>query len=359
MRLNFAARLRTVPPVGTDTIPPRKPSQIWALVRNWGGFVKFSHTLFALPFAFAAMALASRAKFSELPEAEREAFAALERGWPGWRTFLLILAAMVTARTCAMAFNRIADRDYDAANPRTRERHLPAGKISLTSAWTLTLLSAAAFLVACWFLPRICFYLAPVALFFIFFYSLTKRFNDFTHIFLGIALAIAPVGAWLAVTGEIQFIASDSGSFMGKIRHGLFTPLTMSVLVLAWVVGFDLIYSIQDYEFDRENKLHSLVVRWGPDNAIQAALLCHMLMYGILVFFGLLSGFKLEYWIGLVVIMGCLGLEHWIVRRRLRKGEFRLAEQQFFRLNALISMIFLVVVLAEVALIDFWSFRGM
>ena len=337
-----------------DSIPEKKPSRILTLLYNWGGFVKFSHTLFALPFALSAMALAARAKFESLPAGDVEKTNALERGWPGWKTFLLIVAAMVTARTCAMAFNRIADRDYDAANPRTKNRHLPAGKISLVSAWTLTILSAIGFLAVCWFLPRICFYLAPVALFIVIFYSLTKRFSDFTHVFLGIALAIAPIGAWLAVTGEVQFIVADVEGIMAKIRHGFFTPLVLAVLVLFWLIGFDIIYSIQDHEFDCEHKLHSLVVRWGPDNAMQAALLAHMLMYGLLVFFGLACGFMLPYWIGLAIIMGCLGLEHWIVRKR----SIEWAEKSFFRLNAVISMIFLAVVIAEVALIDFWSFRG-
>ena len=334
------------------------------LLHRWGSFVKFWHTLFALPFALSAMALAARAKFEHLKtltpkQLNKLGFQSsdldvMERGWPGWKTFLLILTAMVTARTCAMAFNRIADRDYDAANPRTKNRPLPAGEISLFSAWTLTILSAVGFLATCWFLPQICFYLAPVALFFIIFYSLTKRFSDFTHVFLGIALAIAPIGAWLAVTGEVQFIAPNVEGFMEKIRYGAFTPLILAILVLFWLIGFDIIYSIQDYEFDCQHKLHSLVVRWGPANALQASLLAHMLMTGLLVFLGLACGFMLPYWIGLVIIMGCLGLEHWIVRKR----SIEWAEKSFFRLNAVISMIFLAVVIAEVALIDFWSFRG-
>ena len=340
--------------VPEDRIPEKKPSRIWVLLLNWGGFVKFSHTLFALPFALAAMALAARANFFQLKAAGEAPADSLLRGWPGWRVFLLIVAAMVTARTCAMAFNRIVDRDVDAANPRTRKRHLPAGRISLFSAWTLTILSAAAFLATCWFLPRICFYLAPVALFLVFFYSLTKRFSDFTHAFLGLALAVAPVGAWLAVTGEVQFIAPGVEGFMDKIRHGFFTPLVLALLGLLWLIGFDIIYSIQDYEFDRDHKLHSLAVRWGPTNALQASLLAHMLMYGVLVFFGLACGFMLPYWIGLAIIMGCLGLEHWIVRKR----SIEWAEKSFFRLNALIGIIFLTVVIAEVAFPDFWSFRG-
>src|SRR5580693_8830884 len=154
-------------------------------LKKWGGFVRFSHTVFALPFALAAMLVAARGN----------------RGWPGWKTFGLILAAMVCARTCAMAFNRIVDRKFDALNPRTANRHLPSGQISLTSAISLCVLSAAGLIAASYFLNPLCFYLSPVALALVCFYSLTKRFTDYTHVFLGLALALAPVGAWLAVKG--------------------------------------------------------------------------------------------------------------------------------------------------------------
>ena len=158
---------------------------MFSFIHKWASFVRFSHTVFALPFALAAMLVAARD----------------HRGWPGWRTFGLILAAMVCARTCAMAFNRIADRKFDALNPRTAGRHLPAGQISLAGAIVLWLLSGAGLIVASHFLNSLCFYLSPVALLVICFYSLTKRFTDYTHVFLGISLALAPIGAWLAVKG--------------------------------------------------------------------------------------------------------------------------------------------------------------
>src|SRR6201992_1980556 len=165
------------------------PSSIFhplSSVRKWGSFVRFSHTVFALPFALAAMLVAARDN----------------RGWPGWRVFGLILAAMVCARTCAMAFNRIVDRKFDALNPRTQNRHLPAGTISLFSALSLCGLSGAGLVAASYFLNPLCFYLSPLALVVVCFYSLTKRFTDYTHVFLGIALALAPIGAWLAVKGN-------------------------------------------------------------------------------------------------------------------------------------------------------------
>src|SRR5882762_7154424 len=212
-------------------------------IRKWGEFIKFSHTVFALPFALAAMVVAAREN----------------RGWPGWRTFGLILAAMVMARTCAMAFNRIVDRKFDALNPRTAARHLPTGQISLGRAVLLWVIAAVGFVVTSYFLNRICFYLSPVALVVICFYSLTKRFTDYTHVFLGVALALAPVGAWLAVKGT-----DLTGLEIGQM-------LILSAAVILWLAGFDIIYALQDYEFDRAQGLHSLVVAWGPKNALQGA----------------------------------------------------------------------------------------
>jgi 4-hydroxybenzoate polyprenyltransferase len=289
---------------------------MFATVRQWAEFVKFSHTIFALPFALAAMAVAARE----------------QRGWPGWRAFLLILAAMVCARTCAMSFNRIVDRKFDKANPRTAMRHLPAGKISLASAWALAVLSGGGFVVASYFLNPICFYLSPVALVAICFYSLTKRFTDYTHVFLGVALALAPVGAWLAVRGtNIQPIE-------------LAAMLVLALAVVFWLIGFDIIYALQDYEFDRRHGLHSLVVAWGPANALSASFLSHMIMWGLLFAFGLLCRFRVAYLVGLLMILLSLLLEHWLARRR----SLNWINIAFFRLNALISVVFLLVTVAEV-----------
>ncbi|HKW28941.1 MAG TPA: UbiA-like polyprenyltransferase [Verrucomicrobiae bacterium] len=315
------------------------PSSILHLLsslRKWGSFVRFPHTVFALPFALAAMMVAARD----------------DRGWPGWGKFLLILAAMVCARTCAMAFNRIVDRKFDALNPRTKDRHLPTGQISLMSAILLCLLSAAGLVVASYFLNSLCFYLSPVALVVICFYSLTKRFTDYTHVFLGLSLALAPVGAWLAVKGEFGFqppppdIFSSSEAFWAwfdSIRVGL-QPIVLALAVVLWLVGFDIIYALQDYEFDKSSGLHSLVVAWGPKNALAAAFLAHMVMCGLLLAFGLLCQFRIAYLVGWFLIVGCLVLEHWIARRR----SLNWINLAFFRLNAVISMVFLIVTAAEV-----------
>lgn len=295
-------------------------------IGTWLEFVKFSHTIFALPFALASMALAARDN----------------RGWPGLRIFLLIIAAMVCARTAAMAFNRIADRKFDRANPRTAQRHLPAGKISFFSAMFLFGVAAAGLIVASYFINPVCFYLSPVALIIVCFYSLTKRFTDFTHIFLGIALALAPIGAWLAVKGNFDLFPTINGWL--SMGHSAILPLLLAVAVVFWLIGFDIIYALQDYDFDRQHGLHSLVVRWGPKNALGAAFLSHLVMWGILMVFGLLAGFRLAYYIAGGFILFCLIAEHWLARRR----SLNWVNNAFFRLNAVISVVFLVATLTEI-----------
>lgn len=286
--------------------------KIWML----GEFIKFSHTIFAFPFALSAMVVAAREN----------------RGFPGWRTFLLILAAMVCARTCAMSFNRIVDRAYDALNPRTANRHLPAGKISPTAAWMLCIASGLGLIVVSYFINKICFYLSPVALFVICFYSFTKRFTHFSHFFLGLALALAPTGAWLAVKG-VNLNLQDA---LGMI--------TLGAAVIFWLVGFDIIYAIQDYEFDKSHGLRSLVVAWGPNNALIVSFLSHLFMWVLLCLFGLVFRFRFVYAGGLLIILVCLVMEHFLARRRT----IYWINVAFFRLNALISIVFLVIVAAEV-----------
>ncbi|HTD68289.1 MAG TPA: UbiA-like polyprenyltransferase [Candidatus Limnocylindria bacterium] len=310
---------------------------MFSTLRTWAEFVKLAHTIFALPFALASMVVAARAN----------------RGWPGWKTFGLIVTAMVCARTCAMAFNRIVDRKFDALNPRTAQRHLPAGKISLVSAWMLWAVSAAGLIAASYFLNPICFYLSPVALLVVCFYSLTKRFTDYTHVFLGVALALAPIGAWLAVRGEFGFVPHSMPSsgtpraafevWASQFAQGII-PIVLALAVIFWLIGFDIIYALQDYEFDKSHGLHSIVVAWGPKNALRAAFLSHMIMCGLLLAFGLLCRFRVAYVIGWMLIVLCLVLEHWIARRR----SLNWVQNAFFRLNAVVSLVFLGVTIAEV-----------
>src|SRR6266404_5046042 len=197
-------------------------------------------------------------------------------------------------------------------------------------------MAGAGLIAASFFLNPLCFYLSPVALAVICFYSFTKRFTDYTHAFLGLSLALAPIGAWLAV----------KGAQLAPIE--IIQMLLLAVIVVLWLVGFDIIYALQDYEFDRTHGLRSLVVAWGPANALQAAFLSHIIMCGLLLAFGLLCRFRLAYLIGWLLMAGCLVLEHWIARRR----SLHWINVAFFRLNAVVSMVFLLVTLIEVA------FRG-
>jgi 4-hydroxybenzoate polyprenyltransferase len=191
----------------------------------------------------------------------------------------------------------------------------------------LWLLSGAGLVAAAYLLNTVCFYLSPVALAVICFYSLTKRFTDYTHVYLGFSLALAPLGAWLAVRGTLSL-----------------SVVVLAVAVVFWLIGFDIIYAIQDYEFDRAHKLHSLVVAWGVDNALKASFLAHMLMWGLLLGFGLLSHFRVAYLFGLLIILVSLLFEHWLARRRSLKW----INVAFFRLNAVISVVYMVVTISEV-----------
>ena len=285
----------------------------------YADFIKISHTVFALPFALAAMLIAARDN----------------RGWPGWRVFTLILLAMTGARTCAMAFNRLADRNFDGKNPRTARRHLPSGAISVPAAWMVCLSGAAILVGASYFLNPLCFWLSPVALFLVCFYSLTKRFTDYTHVWLGLALGIAPIGAWLAVHG---------GIYLTPISRSIVFPILLAVAVVLWLIGFDIIYALQDYEFDRRSGLRSLVVAWGPKNALRAAFLAHMVMWGVLGGFGVLCRFRIAYFIGLFLILICLLFEHWLARKRTAEA----INTSFFKLNAVISFVFLISTATEV-----------
>ncbi len=297
---------------------------IFGEIKKWADFVKISHTVFALPFALSAMLVAARE----------------DKGWPGLETFLLILGAMFCARTCAMAFNRIVDSKFDGENPRTSMRHIPAGTVSKASAWTLWTVTAIGLIACSYFLNPICFYLSPVALFAVCFYSLTKRFTDFTHVYLGIALGLAPVGAWLAVKGSFGIEA---------INNGFHLPVILGIAVVFWLIGFDIIYAIQDYDFDKKHGLHSVVVRWGPKNALKAAFLSHVVMLQCLAVFGLLCRFRVAYFVAMGIILVSVLLEHWLARIR----NMNWVQNAFFRLNAVISIVFVVGVAAEVILGSF------
>ena len=229
-----------------------------------------------------------------------------------------------------MGFNRIVDRKFDAVNPRTAERHLVTGQISVVGSWELVVGAAIGLVVTSWFINPICFWLSPVALAVVFFYSLTKRFTDFSHFFLGLALGLAPVGAWLAVRGDFT---------------QLWPPVVLAVAVVFWLVGFDIIYATQDYESDKQHGLRSLPVRWGIGGSLRFAQLAHALMAVALLGFGLISGLRVPYYVGLSVISLCLVVQHWLARKR-DPVSLNLA---FFRMNAAIGMVFLAAVVVDVA----------
>jgi len=250
------------------------------------------------------------------------------QGWPGWRLFGLILLCMVFARTAAMTFNRIADWEIDKRNPRTAGRHL---LLSKSLAIALCLISAALFIATTFSINRICVLLSPVALGIIFLYSLTKRFTHASQFFLGLALSVSPLGAWLAVTGSFAW-----------------PPIILAAGVLCWVAGFDMIYATQDVETDRREGLRSMVVWLGVPCAIRLAGWLHLLMLLGLIGFGLSAHLGKIYFLGLMPVPFLLFYEHRIART-LDLGKINKA---FFESNAMIGFLFVVVIVAE----KIWKF---
>jgi 4-hydroxybenzoate polyprenyltransferase len=263
--------------------------------------IRFSHTIFALPFALGALVVAAN-------------------GFPSLRTFLLVVACMVFARTAAMLFNRLVDWSLDQRNPRTASRHL---LVSKSLALTLLMFSSAGFIASAAAINRLTFVLAPVALVVIFFYSLTKRFTSATHFFLGLALAIAPVGAWIAQTGHIDL-----------------APLVLAAGVSGWVAGFDLIYATQDYDFDRREGIRSLVVRLGITRSLRLAQLLHLLTFLALIGFGLTANLGAFYYWSMPLVAAALVYEHKIASKLDLAG----INRAFFQSNAFVSAVFLLAV---------------
>ena len=272
-------------------------------------FVKLSHSVFALPFALSALILASK-------------------GFPKIRILLLVVGAVVTARLVAMAFNRIVDAKYDAANPRTRERHLPTGKISFATAWAIIGLSSLLFVWIAFSINKVAGFLSPIALIIVGGYSFTKRFTYFSHFFLGAALGLAPLGAWLAARGHL----ADP------------IPWLLALAVICWVAGFDMIYALQDAAFDKTYGLYSMIVLLGVNRAMHWVQFLHVLMFLILVVIGLLLSLKPPYFLGLLVVLAALLWEHGLIRR-LNQNNLQLA---FLQANAMASFGYLAAVLLGV-----------
>jgi 4-hydroxybenzoate polyprenyltransferase len=260
--------------------------------------VKFEHTVFALPFAYLGAWLAAA-------------------GPPPLKVGLLILAAMVGARTAAMAFNRIADARIDALNPRTAGRPLPSGRLTLKGAWTVCLLAATGFFIASGALNTLALILSPPALGLILVYSYTKRFTAASHLVLGLALAIAPIGGWIAVRGDL---------------NGL--PLFLGAGVLFWVAGFDVLYACQDESFDRRHGLHSIPARWGTPLAFKVAGFFHFLAFLFFALTGRLADLGGFYFIGLLLVFFFLFLEHLIISPH----DLSRLQTAFFTLNGAVSI---------------------
>lgn len=278
--------------------------------------VKFAHTVFALPFALSGAVLA-----------------AAQHGI-GWGQVGWIVVAMFGARNSAMGFNRLVDHSIDAANPRTANRELPAGRLSRAAVWVVTALLAALFLFASFRLSPLCGKLSPLALAIIFGYSLTKRVSWLSHVFLGVALAGAPVGGWVAVAGGFST-----------------TAWLLGAAVVFWVAGFDVIYACQDVEFDRAAGLFSLPARFGPAAALFAARLFHGAAWIALVGVGWLAGLHPVYWVGVVTIGVLLAQQHRLVGPR----DLSRVGVAFFNLNGVIAVLYFVDVLAAVAAARYWS----
>jgi len=264
--------------------------------------IKIEHTLFALPFAFLGAVLAAR-------------------GLPSGRQILWIVVAMIGARSAAMAFNRIADRSLDAKNPRTATRALPAGLLSVGFVWAFTIASAALFLLAAAMLNRLTLILAPVALACVLLYSFTKRWTQFSHLVLGACLSIAPTGAWIAVLGEI----------------GSPVPLLLSLVVLLWTAGFDVLYACQDYDFDRNEGLRSIPARFGISGALWIARGLHAAAFLALVWLFVITGLGPLAFVGVIATGALLVYQH----RLVRAGDLSRLNAAFFTTNAFVSVILL------------------
>lgn len=272
----------------------------WTKLKTTLEMIKFEHTLFALPFAFLGAVLAAE-------------------GLPAWQQILWITVAMFGARSAAMTFNRIIDRKFDAANPRTAGRELPSGKLSVSFAWAFFIFSVALFELAAYSLNWLTFALSPVALLSVLGYSYAKRFTSFAHLILGWALSISPTAAWIAVRGTL-----DSE-----------TPLLLSLLVMMWTAGFDVLYACQDFEYDRKAGLRSIPARFGIKNALRIARLFHFQAFIVLIILYLSTGLGWLALLGVAAVGALLVYQHTLVK----PNDLSKMNAAFFTTNAFVSVI--------------------
>jgi 4-hydroxybenzoate polyprenyltransferase len=301
-------------------------------VKNYLRLIKFSHTIFAMPFAVIGFVLGA-SSLDRIPMVKILS-TMIHTPWQKTKVFfssnlyifLLMILCMVFARSAAMAFNRYLDRQYDAKNPRTAIREIPSGVISPNNALVFTIVSCALFLATCFFINRLCFYLSPVALVVVLGYSYTKRFTPLCHLILGLGLALAPIGAYLAVMGVFNWL-----------------PILFSFTVLFWVSGFDIIYALQDEHFDKENKLYSMPVWLGKAKALRISELLHLLSAGAVLSAGWFGKFGWLYWIGSVIFIGMLIYQHSIVK----PNDLKRVNLAFMTANGIASVVFAIFVIAD------------
>jgi 4-hydroxybenzoate polyprenyltransferase len=290
-------------------MPPEACSPQPGRVRVVLEMIKFEHSVFALPFALTGALLAARATHQP------------PHGWPSFRQVFWIVVAMVAARSAAMTVNRIVDLRYDRENPRTRLRALATGALTLQFAWLFTLAAVAIFFLAAWRLNPLALKLAPVAVAILFFYSFTKRFTAWSHLFLGFALGVAPAAAWIAITGGLDA-----------------RMLILCAAVTLWVGGFDVLYACQDVAYDLRAGLYSVPQRYGVAPALRIARLLHLAVVALLSWLALSLALPWPAWLGIAVVAGLLGYEHSLVEA----DDLSRLDAAFFAMNGYISMAFLL-----------------
>jgi 4-hydroxybenzoate polyprenyltransferase len=282
-------------------------------IKNYASLVKFSHTIFAMPFAMIGFGLGVMHQPHSL----------------SWMKLLFVIICMITARNAAMAFNRWLDAHFDALNQRTAIREIPAGIINEKNAIVFVVINCIAFMVSAFLLQNICFYLSPIALFVILFYSYTKRFTPLCHLVLGLGLSLAPIGAYLAVAG---------------VFHAL--PILFGCAVLTWVAGFDIIYALQDQAFDKSQQLKSIPVMLGTKGAIIASIILHVVTAVIIIAAGFVGGFHFLYWVGASLFIALLVYQHLLVK----PNDLSNINLAFFTTNGIGSVTFSVFVLLAIYL---------
>lgn len=297
------------------------------MIKKYLSLVKFSHTIFAMPFAMIGFVLGVCYFSISIPGRQEEIFPLTQELWKTIAgKLLLVILCMVFARSAAMGFNRWLDKNFDAKNPRTAIREIPAGIISANNALLFVIINCLAFIITTWFINILCFYLSFIALFVILFYSYTKRFTPLCHLVLGLGLSLAPIGAFLAVTGVFALL-----------------PLLFSFVVLTWVSGFDIIYALQDEDFDKSQNLHSIPVWLGKKNALRFSEILHFIAALLVIAIGLYAQFHWLYWFGTIVFSGMLIYQHSIVK----PNDLTRVNIAFMTANGIASVAFAVFVISD------------